>query len=275
MRPSSDRNLRLGEVSSRPLDRIVVGVDFTESSLAVAQWVGRYLSGAALTLVHVIAPPPMPNAFRRHATPARTPDGAVRSRVRSLTGALRGLAGVIGGGRVHVEVRVGDPGPELNAYAAAVDADLLVVGGNAVFRGAPRVDARATERVLRGLTRPLLIARTVQSRPTTVLAAVSDDTTAPVLTMARLVGTACGARVEVLRLVDGEHERMILDAARDLRAEIIAIGKPVSEDGDDAARMLARTASCSVLVVPNAAEPPYRGSWRRNVLGAFGTPAAA
>lgn len=273
-------------MAMQPLERIVVGVDFTESSLAVAQWAGRHLAGsAALTLVHVIAMPMAPNASRRLPGLAFPAEGTLRARVRSFTGALRGLAGMIGGPETKVEVRVGDPAVELDAHAEALDADLIVIGGNPVFRGAPRVDARTTERLVRDLTRPVLIARNVQAAPTTVLAALATDPNqAVVLTTARTVAERTAARVTTLRLsasghggalqsvasasrtlggvADAHHAvskreqvRMILDVARELGADLIVVGKSATEDRDDVARMLARTASCSVLVVPLPGEP--------------------
>ena len=286
-------------VTARPLDRIVVGVDFSEVSLAAAQWVGRHLArDAALTLVHVVEPPPLPNALRLH--PARIPDleSRLQARIESLRGALHGLSGVVGGTRTGVEVRVGDPALQLAAYADMVEADLVVVGGNAVSRTAPRHETATTDRLLRRLARPGLVARNVQAAPTTVLAALAGDGAVPVLTVAQMVAAPCAARVATLRLADRtsvgsfarvehptretsilvetrdavaqrEQVRMIIDVARKLRADVIVIGRHVSatEDEDDVARMLARTANCSVLVVPHPAEVRPRRPLRLDVVG--------
>ena len=278
------------DVTTRPLDRIVVGVDFSEVSLAAAQWVGRHLArDAALTLVHVIEPPPLPNVLRLRSAPMPDPETRLRARIESLRGALHGLSGVVGVTDSRVEVRVGDPAVQLAAYADLVEADLIVVGGNAVSRAAPRHETATTDRLLRHLARPALVARNAQAAPTTVLAALADDVAAPVLTVARMVAAPCAARVAALRLADTapvgslerrEHllretsilvktpdavvkrgqVRMIIDVARKLRADVIVIGSHVSatEDEDDAAHMLARTANCSVLVVPHATEPRPR-----------------
>ena len=150
------------DVTARPLDRIVVGVDFSEVSLAAAQWVGRHLArDAALTLVHVVEPPPLPNVSRLHS--ARMPDleSRLQGRIESLRGALHGLSTVVGGTGTRVEVRVGDPALQLAAYADMVAADLVVVGGNAVSRTAPRHETATTHRLLRRLARPGLVARNV------------------------------------------------------------------------------------------------------------------
>ena len=47
MRLPDQHDLGTLDTPDRRLDRVVVGVDFTESSLAVAQWVGRHLAPAA------------------------------------------------------------------------------------------------------------------------------------------------------------------------------------------------------------------------------------
>ena len=176
---------------------------------------------------------------------------------------------------------------QLAAYADLFGADLVVVGGNAVSHTAQRHETATTERLLRRLARPGLVVRNAHVAPTTVLAALADDVAVPVLTVAQMVAARCAARVATLRLADrtsigsvvkAEHPtretnirgetrdviakreqvRMIIDVARKLRADIIVIGGRVSavEGDDDAAHMLARTANCSVLVVPPCRATP-------------------
>ena len=287
------------DVTARPLDSIVVGVDFSEVSLAAAQWVGRHLArDAALTLVHVMEPPPLPNVLRLRS--ATTPDSERRSRARieSLRGALHGLSGVVGGTDTKVEIRVGDVAAQLAAYADLVDADLVVVGGNAVSHAAPRHETATTVRLLRQLSRPGLVARNIPAAPTTVLAVLDGDATESVLSVARMVAAPCEARVVTLRLADTtpvgslerrkyllretsimvktpdaafkrEQVRMIIDVGRKLRADVIVVASRVSatEDDDDAAHMLARTANCSVLVVPDPAEPRSRRALHLDGMG--------
>jgi hypothetical protein len=275
------------DAPDRRLDRIVVGVDFTESSLAVAQWVGRHLARAAELLVHVTPMAMMPNVARAGSNRLAIVDGRSSDRVRSLRGALRGLASLIVGTRTAVDVRVGDPATQLAAYANMVDADLVVVAGSTKYHVAPHDEAATTHQLLRCVGRPVLVTRNVHATPTTVLAVVADDRDAsPVLAAAGMVAIACAARVARLRVTtraatestgrlehrlratddspakfnaaaaEAERVRVILDAARELRAEIVAVGthtpagETTRDDGDAAAHMLVRTTSCSVLVVP-------------------------
>ena len=279
MRLSPQHDLITPDLSARSLDRIVVGIDFSEVSLGAAQWVGRHLArNATLTLVHVIPPPPVPNALRLRPDQVANLESRLRVRMQSMRGALHGLAGVIGGTSAGVEVRVGDPAVQLSAYANMVDADLLVVGGNSEFHVAPRHETATTDRLLRRLARPGLVARNVQSAPKTVLVALTHDAAASVLDVARMVAAPSGARVVPLRLAErgagkdasvsvtfrdaaaNEQVRMIVDVARELRADVIVIGSHASatSDDDDIARLLARTANCSVLVVPHPTVPRPR-----------------
>jgi nucleotide-binding universal stress UspA family protein len=275
------------DVTARPISRIVVGVDFSEVSLAAAQWVGRHLArDAAITLVHVVEPPP-PNVWRLRSARIPELESRLRRRIESLRGALHGLSGVVGRTRTRVEVRVGDPALELAVYADMVAADLVVVGGTAVSRAAPRHESATTDRLLRRLARPGLVARNVHAAPTTVLAAVAGEGAGSVLTVAQTVAASCAARVATLSLADGrsggslanvehpsrettmradtrdavgkrEQVRMIIDVARKLRAELIVIGSHVCahKNDDDVAHMLARSANCSVLVVPHPVDTP-------------------
>ena len=297
MRLSPQHEVDTQDVPPRPLDRIVVGVKFTEVSLAAAQWVGRHLArDATLTLVHVIPPPPLPNVLRLRSVRVPDPDSRLRARIQSMCGALHGLAGVIGGTSTGVEVRVGDPAVQLPAYADMVDADLLVVGGNSLFHVAPRQETATTDRLLRQLARPGLVARNVHAALRTVLVALADDAAASVLDVARMVAAPSGARVVALRLADrgptrepsvsaksrdavanDEQVRMIVGVTRELRADVIVIGSHTSatDVDDDVARSLASTADCSVLVVPHSTAPRPRQWLHPEVSGHVQRPLAA
>jgi len=265
---------------ARPPERIVVGVDFSEGSLAAAQWVARHLGrDATLTLVHVVAPPRMPNVPTLRSGQMAEPQSRLQARMESMSGALHGLARVIGRASTEVEVRVGDPVIQLPAYAKLVDADLLVVGGNAAFHAAPRRETATTDRLLRQLACPGLVVRNIQSAVSTVLVAVADDTAASVLAVARMVASPSSAPVVTLRLaetgpatkasalatrrdgvVNAEQVRMIHDVARVVRANVIVIGSQSSatDVDDNVARLVARTSDCAVLVVPQCAGPGLR-----------------
>jgi nucleotide-binding universal stress UspA family protein len=259
------------DVVPRSLHRIVIGVDFSNAALGAAQWAGRHLArDATLSLVHVIEPPPLPNGGRLRLARIPYPDSRLQARIQSLRGALYGLGRAIGAGSTRGEVRVGDPALQLAAYADMVDADLVVVGGNAAPRAASRHETATTERLLRRLDRPVLVARNSEAAPTTVLAALGDDVSTSVLTAAQMVAAPCAGHVATLRISESTNVlvgtrdavgarrqvRKIIDVARKLRAGVIVVGSQLfaAEDDDDAAHMVARAANCSVLVVPHPAQ---------------------
>ena len=284
MRVSPQQRQTSADAMVRALDRIVVGIDFSEMSLATAQWVGRHLGrDAALTLVHVITDPLLPTVSQWRSR-QRDVEELVRARTESVRGALRGLAEVMGGANTRIEVRVGDPALQLATYADIVDADLVVVGGNSRFHAVPRHETATTDRLLRHLAQAALVTRNAPTPPKTVLAVLASDVAAPVLDFAHVVAAPSGARVVTLRMSAGrsdasrpavdrvapqvtsrsgtrgtvapsEQARMILDVAREQRAEVIVIGSSAAATGidDDIARVLARTAACSILVVPHSA----------------------
>src|SRR5688572_13974120 len=90
-------DLEARDTAPRRLDRIVVGVDFTKASLAVAEWVGRCFSRTAeVTLLHVTPVWVVPNVTGDRPNRLTGLDSRSGERVRSLRGALRGLASTMG-----------------------------------------------------------------------------------------------------------------------------------------------------------------------------------
>lgn len=141
-----------------PLKTIVVGLDFSETSLEaldLAKDLAERLD-ARLVVVHAVmvhvAAPALPatyagedlNALFTHA------DEAARRRVESIL-AQEGLAG-----RVVAEVRPGDAVTTLLDVAAEQDADLIVVGTHG-RRGVARLMlGSVAENVVRSAGRPVL-----------------------------------------------------------------------------------------------------------------------
>jgi nucleotide-binding universal stress UspA family protein len=211
--------------------------------------------------------------------------------MQSMRGALRGLRGVVGGITTSVAVRVGDPAAELAAYANMVAADLVVVGGNAVFRASSIQGTATTDRLLRRLARPGMVVRNGQATVRNVLVAGAYDAQSSELAVARLI-TPPGASIVTLRLADPrradrtnfsansrsalanrEQVRMINEVANELRADVIVIGSPTAaNDGDDdIARLLARSSERSVVVVPAATNPRPDRRLRERAKGGAGS----
>src|SRR5919199_3254581 len=106
--------------------KVVVGVDFTEPSLAAARWAATHFApDAELVLVHVIPVPVGPRFLHAHLP---EPLGAIVNVAPPMYGGLRRLATTLGEHRVTIEMRAGDPADQLAAVAEEGGADVICLG---------------------------------------------------------------------------------------------------------------------------------------------------
>jgi hypothetical protein len=134
--------------SPRPF-RVLVGVDFSGASLAAARWVARAFGPSAdLVLVNVLP------AVARAGAVIRTGRSESRDDARAMLGALRGLAGLLGVGRVEAVVRRGAVPDVLAAVAARVRARYVCIGRDAVD-ALPAL--RLAERLLGGTSAGVIV----------------------------------------------------------------------------------------------------------------------
>nr|NIV22181.1 universal stress protein [Gemmatimonadota bacterium] len=139
------------------LDRIVIGIDFSEPSLAAARWTARHFApDAELILVHSIEIPRPPGYLEKLLGPApelveNAREGAERR--------LRELAGELDGARVRLELREGRPSDRIAEVADSVRADVIVVGEHGHHRGFGDILGSTAERLTRSAPAPVLLAR--------------------------------------------------------------------------------------------------------------------
>lgn len=200
------------------LQRVVLGIDFSESSLGMARWVARHLaSDAELALVHVI-PLATPPGFLRRELPS-SERVLENVRVATLQG-LRGLANSIGAVRCITSVRTGEPAEQLMDAVAEVEAELLVVGRTGQRARGGRGMGTTADRLARRAPVPVLLAaRTLHAAPRTILAPIDESEVGlDVLRWARRFGMRCDASITVLHVVH-DTIRAYLDAARSAAAD--------------------------------------------------------
>ena len=160
------------------LERLVVGVDFREPSIAAIRWAARrFAPDAELVLSHAVDVPQR-LSVGRDDDPGIDPlvENATRGaaeRLRELVAEIQAL------GRsapLSFEVRVGEPAEQLLRCARDHGADLVVVGPHAE-RGGPRDWLGSTaEHVLRASEVPvLLVAGARDAAPRRILLALDDD----------------------------------------------------------------------------------------------------
>jgi nucleotide-binding universal stress UspA family protein len=157
------------EIAQPALDRMLVGVDFRQSSLAAARWAANHFGRRMrLALVHVQTVPEVPE-FLQPMMPVL--DDRLVARFGSPLPGLRGFAATLGVTNLSVHVRVGHAVQSLTDVAGNLEADFVVLGRKTLdgSRG------RTLERLIRGLPVPaLIISNGTGQRPRRILAAVDD-----------------------------------------------------------------------------------------------------
>ena len=137
------------------LNKIVVGIDFSDASLAAARWaVGRVAPGGQVFLVYVLPEPFSPLYLNSYGDPALDQLATYRP---GVYGALKGFGDALRSERVRVGVRIGNPAATLARVADEVKADLLCVGRGGRRQGGSRFGATTPQRLLAYARVPVLI----------------------------------------------------------------------------------------------------------------------
>jgi nucleotide-binding universal stress UspA family protein len=155
---------------SRPvLERMLVGVDFRQPSLAAARWAATHFGSCTrMELAHVLSVPEIPG-FLKPLMPAL--DDRLEIAAASPLPGLRGFAATLGAKDLSVQVRVGPVVQSLADAARSLEADLVVLGRKALAGSRGRTLAR----LIRQLPVPaLVIGGGTEARPRRILAAVDD-----------------------------------------------------------------------------------------------------
>lgn len=180
--------------------KVLVGVDFSASSLAAARWVVRHLApDAEIVLLHVLREPEVPT-WLRSSTSALV---ALHEEVApSLRGGLRGLAELLDPTRVHAAIRSGPVPETLVAAAREFDVDLICVGQTRTRRGTARFGATTAQRVLARSELPLVVVSGTRCESIDrVLVAVHESSWAPVARSAWSIAQRAEARVDALHVL--------------------------------------------------------------------------
>ena len=160
--------------TGRTARRIVVGLDFSELSVAAARWTARHLAdGAELVLAHAIHIP-APPGFLKGLQPPIEP--LVADARRGAEVRLREIAATLGGVRIWPEIREGRPDEVLIAVATQYDAELLVIGPHGDRPGLGNILGGTAERMAREAPTSVLLARGLkEDGPHRVLVALEES----------------------------------------------------------------------------------------------------
>jgi len=183
------------------LERVVVAIDFSERSIAAAQWVaGHFAPQSELVLVHALELPPPPLFLPGRSSWSDDELDARRTRARTQ---LRELGGQIRRGPVWEEVRVGRPHEEILRVAREYHADLIVVGSHRERESVWIRLGSTAERVIAASRVPVLAVHGApREAPRIVLAAVDDSETGLcVIEHARTLAERFNARGEAVHVL--------------------------------------------------------------------------
>lgn len=239
------------------IQRIVVGVDFSDSSVQAARWAAlEFAPLAEIVLLHAVDLPLPPRPVRGALAPVErvSENAAMGAHTR-----LAELGPWVDGSRVIGEVLLGSAADLLVGAADTHAADVVVLGDHGCRRGAWEFLGSTAEQVVRRASVPVLVARELPSgRPRRILAAIDDSSGGHrALEWAAFLGRHFDARVVAFHALDPvvppvellgvmpigeiqedlrvETERWLRQAAREAarRGEIaecrIAIGEPIHE----------------------------------------------
>lgn len=183
------------------LERILIGIDFSEPSFEAAHWIARYVApGAELLLAHVIAiphPPPIVRSRfpKRELLVATVREGAEKR--------LRDLAQALLPAQARVDIREGPVVEGLLEIAREQSVDVLVVGAHGERAGLREGLGSTTERLVRDATTPVLLAAGARERPPRRILVPVDhsETSRRLLRAAHSLGAHFGAEVVSLHVV--------------------------------------------------------------------------
>jgi nucleotide-binding universal stress UspA family protein len=220
------------------MERVVVGVDFSEVAPTTVEWATRFVSAQGrLVLAHVVPTTRMPD-FLRDLTTARVPSSqaAAGAALERLEGLARGLS--LGSREVDARVVHGRPADALARLGQELEADLLVIGPKG--SRAARLGTTA-EQLVRVADRPVLVVHDpgVGDPMRLLLPIDSSPRSGEVLAWGRRLMEHFGARATVLHVLD--HVLLAGLRAGEEGAWRKTAGEPAMAAAREWARNLARS----------------------------------
>lgn len=233
------------------LDRVVVGMDFSEPAEAAARWTARHFApGAEMVLVHVIAVPEPPRFFKGKFPPRETVVETARS---GADRRMRELSESLGANRIWMEIREGDPAEQIDAVAAEYAADVVIVGPHGARPGIWDRPGGTAEKLVRESKYPVLLARNPGDRAPGRLLVPLDESpvTSRVLEWARSLGERDGTEITLLHVVSSTMLNELLSAGAVISGVMVPIPDQVLTNAEmDAGGWLQQLASDAQLDRP-------------------------
>jgi nucleotide-binding universal stress UspA family protein len=185
------------------VERVVVCIDFSPSSVDAASWVARFFApGAELVLVHVIAIPKAPPIVRNRFARRDLLVGTVREGADKR---LREISLSLSADRVWLEVREGEPVECITTLADAFSAELVVAGAHGERAGPFEGLGSTADHLVRASTRPVLLVTNPRlTTPRNVLVPLDKPEHASgALSWVSALSHRLGARVTAMHVMTG------------------------------------------------------------------------
>ena len=195
------------------LERVAVGVDFSDPSLVAARWVGNHFGrGADIVLVHAVDIPPPPRFL---AGRFASRDIVLETQRQGAEARLAKIVESFPKGKVRGVVRFGRAAGLIEAVAGEIGADVIVAGKHGMRGGTGRGPGSTAERLSTTSNVPVLLAAEPRDAvPTRLLVAVDDDdVTDSVLGWAGMLAGRFGATVTALHVVSNAVLSHVLSMA--------------------------------------------------------------
>jgi nucleotide-binding universal stress UspA family protein len=161
-------------------DKIVIGMDFSDTAIKAATWASAHFAPkASITLVHVFDPPDQP-PFGRHLLP---PPGVIEADAREYAATrLHEVATLLSPEEPRCEIRVGKPHEEIVKLEREIGADLVVIGPHGDRPRPSKFLGTTAERIVRTSPAPVLVTTNpLVTRPRNILVPVDDLAITPTL----------------------------------------------------------------------------------------------
>lgn len=158
--------------------RVVVGVDFSEPSMAAARWSARWLSDEAeLVLVHALVVPEM-DLFLANQFPL--PPSILENARIGAERRLKELSASMAYPRTWSQIREGRPSEVIAQVAREFEASLVVVGKHGEGGRARGYPGRTADDLVRSSPVPVLLAnQPTHSNPKRILVALTFSSVTP------------------------------------------------------------------------------------------------
>jgi nucleotide-binding universal stress UspA family protein len=251
------------------LDRVVVGMDFSQPAEEAARWAARHFApGAEIVLVHVVAVPEPPRFFRGKFPPRETVIETARA---GADRHMRELSTSLGAERIWMEIREGDPAEQIDAVATEYDADVVVVGPHGARPGIWDRPGGTAEKLVREAKHAVLLAANPRDRaPRRLLVPVDESpATATVLAWAGLLAERPGMELTLLHIVSSTMLNELLSAGAVISGVMVPVPDEVLTNAEmDAGSWLQQLASEAGLDRPGVSTQVKAGDPADEILAA-------